>query len=76
MAFTDEPLFDARSVASELINNAYRHGEGMIEPIVKRFKRYMRIEVGDEGPTARCGGHEAKGDAVVDRVLADRGRVG
>jgi hypothetical protein len=61
MAFTDEPLSDARSVASELINNAYRHGEGMIEPIVKRFKRYMRIEVGDEGPTGAVRGKRGKG---------------
>jgi hypothetical protein len=46
----DELVFDARSVASELINNAYRHGEGTIELMVKRYKRYVRIEVGDEGP--------------------------
>ena len=47
----DELLFDARSVASELINNAYRHGEGTIELMVKRYARCVRIEVGDEGPT-------------------------
>jgi Histidine kinase-like ATPase domain len=47
----DELVLDGKRVASELINNAYRHGEGTIELMVKRYERYVRIEVGDEGPT-------------------------
>lgn len=34
-----------KSVASELITDAYRRSEGAIELTVKRHKRYVRIEV-------------------------------
>ena len=57
----DELVSDARSVASELINNAYRHGEGTIELMAKRYERYVRIEVGDEGPTGAVRVKRGKG---------------
>jgi hypothetical protein len=46
----DELVSGAKSVASELVNNAYRHGEGAIELKVEARARYIHIEVGDEGP--------------------------
>lgn len=66
----DELLFDARSVASELINNAYRHGEGTIELMVKRDERYVRIEVGDEGPTGAVRVRRSKGRRGLEIVEA------
>jgi hypothetical protein len=61
---------DARSVATELINNAYRHGEGTIELTVKRYERYVRIEVGDEGPTGAVRVKRGKGRRGLEIVEA------
>ena len=59
--YPDKIVSDAKTVTSELINNAYRHGEGVIALTVKREKRYVRIEVGDESPTAAVRVKRARG---------------
>ena len=44
-----ETLASAHLVASELVSNAYRHGEGAITLSVDRFADRLRIEVRDDG---------------------------
>jgi hypothetical protein len=56
--------------ASELINNAYRHDEGTIELIVKRYERYVRIEVGDEGPAGAARVRRCEGRRGLEIVEA------
>jgi anti-sigma regulatory factor (Ser/Thr protein kinase) len=42
-------LGDVKLVATELINNAYLHGEGRIQLRVSRVGERLRVEVIDEG---------------------------
>lgn len=67
-AWPAEAVFDAKTVASELVNNAYRHGEGAIQLTVRRHERYVRIEVGDEGPTGAARVQRGKGRRGLEIV--------
>jgi anti-sigma regulatory factor (Ser/Thr protein kinase) len=62
--YPDDLVTDAKTVASELINNAYRHGQGAIELKVERDPRYVRVDVADQGPIGSA------------RVWRSRGRYG
>ncbi len=72
----DATLEDAKTIASELVNNAYLHGEGRIELRVWAVQDRLRIEVIDQGHVDnlvpnyadRPGG---RGLIIVDR-LSDR----
>ncbi|HUA03643.1 MAG TPA: ATP-binding protein [Solirubrobacteraceae bacterium] len=66
----DAVIYDAKIAASELINNAYRHGEGAIELIVERHTGFIRIEVGDEGSTGADRVRRAKGRRGLEIVEA------
>lgn len=61
-------VFDAKTVASELVNNAYRHGEGTIQLTVRRHDRYVRIDVGDEGPSGAARVQRGKGRRGLEIV--------
>jgi len=65
-----EVVCDAKMVASELINNAYRHGEGEIELKVERDARCVRIDVADEGPTGAVRVQRARGRRGLEIVDA------
>ena len=49
----DGTLEDAKMVVSELVNNAYLHGEGQIELRVGAVQDRLRIEVIDQGHVAK-----------------------
>jgi len=51
-ADSPEQIADAKTVASELVNNAIVHGYGAIELRVSRRRGRLRIEVTDEGTDA------------------------
>jgi anti-sigma regulatory factor (Ser/Thr protein kinase) len=46
---TGQTLDDAQLVATELANNAFRHGQGTIEFTVQMRDEHIRIELIDEG---------------------------
>lgn len=64
----DGVVSDAKTIASELINNAYRHGEGTIELRVRRGPSRIRIDVGDEGPTGAVRVRRSKGRRGLEIV--------
>jgi anti-sigma regulatory factor (Ser/Thr protein kinase) len=66
--FPGEVVSDAKSVASELVNNAYRHGEGAIQLAIQRHEHRVRIEVGDEGPTGAARVQRGKGRRGLEIV--------
>jgi anti-sigma regulatory factor (Ser/Thr protein kinase) len=45
-------LNDAKLVASELVDNAYLHGRGLIELVLDRRQDRVRVEVIDQGQGA------------------------
>jgi anti-sigma regulatory factor (Ser/Thr protein kinase) len=47
-----EVLEDAKTVVSELVNNAYQHGTGVIELRLQVLDDRVRVEVVDEGQGA------------------------
>jgi anti-sigma regulatory factor (Ser/Thr protein kinase) len=72
----DATLEDAKSIASELVNNAYLHGEGRIELRVWAVQDRLRIEVIDQGHVDNLvpnhlDGPGGRGLIIVDR-LSDR----
>jgi hypothetical protein len=67
----DEVVADAKTVTTELINNAYRHGEGAIELLVRQHRTCIRIEVTDEGSTGAVRvtrGKGRRGLQIVDAL--------
>ena len=77
-----EALDDAKLVVSELVDNAYWHGEGRIGLRVEWTSEVLRVEVTDEGRDAkvairrlgaRGGGH---GLRLVDALSASWGSNG
>lgn len=64
-------LYDARTVLSELVNNAYIHGQGQIEVVLQLHEGRLRVEVIDEGQGAALEvRHEAKtGDGYGLRLV-------
>jgi anti-sigma regulatory factor (Ser/Thr protein kinase) len=74
-------LDDARTVVSELVNNAFVHGVGTIGLVVRLSGKLLRIEVTDEGQRAAIavtpsgterGGH---GMRIVDGLCTAWGAV-
>ena len=84
----DGQLDDAKTVASELVNNAYLHGEGQIELRVCASGVCLRIEVIDQGAhsdrvAVRSERSGSRGLAIVDQLAqrwgdarGDKPRVG
>lgn len=69
----DDALDDAKMVVSELVNNAYVHGEGRIDLRVFAGETQVRIEVIDEGHNSRLvANHLARGGS---RGLGLVGRI-
>jgi anti-sigma regulatory factor (Ser/Thr protein kinase) len=73
---TREKLDDLRLVVSELVDNAYLHGEGRIRLKLQRVDQAVHVEVMDEGTNAsikirrlgaRSGGH---GLRLVDHLCS------
>lgn len=69
----DGKLDDAKTVASELVNNAYVHGEGRIELRVSARELDLLIEVIDQGANshlvaARSESSGSRGLAIVDQL--------
>ena len=71
-----EMLDDLKTVASELVNNAYEHGRGRIRMKAQRNEHRIRLEVMDEGQDApiaiRASAFDGRGNGlrIVD-LLAD-----
>lgn len=72
-------LDDVKLIASELVDNAYVHGQGRIGLKLQLGERQLRVEVTDEGQNAsieirragaRNGGH---GLRLVDLLCSDWG---
>jgi len=66
-----EELADAKTVVSELVNNAVLHGRGAIRLRVSRRRGRIRIDVADEGndATIRAGNAETlHGLGIVDAL--------
>jgi anti-sigma regulatory factor (Ser/Thr protein kinase) len=61
-------LADAKTVLVELVNNAYRHGEGAIELRLRLLSDRLRIDVIDEG-----GGGPIR---IKDRLIPGLGGYG
>jgi anti-sigma regulatory factor (Ser/Thr protein kinase) len=53
-ALADGTLMTARLLVSELVSNAVRHGRGRITLRAQLFKRYLLVEVTDEGVGFEC----------------------
>lgn len=51
-------LADAKTVVTELVNNAYTHGHGAIELRVQMLDDRLRVEVVDQGKGASLGVRE------------------
>lgn len=66
----DAVVSDAKTVATELVNNAYRHGGGVIELKVERHDRHIRIDVADEGPTGAERVQRSEGSRGLEIVEA------
>jgi anti-sigma regulatory factor (Ser/Thr protein kinase) len=69
----DGKLDDAKTVASELVNNAYVHGEGRIELRVSAREIYLLIEVIDQGTNSHLVAVQSessgsRGLAIVDQL--------
>lgn len=76
----EQSLENALLVSSELVSNAYRHGEGDIELRVNLFDDRVRIEVIDEGkdqaPAVREQGADETGGwglQIVDQLALQWG---
>ena len=71
-----EVLDDLKTIASELVNNAYEHGKGEIRLKVLRSQHRIKLEVIDQGENApiaiRHNAFEGRGNGlrIVD-LLAD-----
>lgn len=68
---SDDEITDARTVVSELVNNAFLHGEGRIELRLGRRRGRARIEVIDQGQGAVLragGGGGSHGLDIVDAL--------
>jgi anti-sigma regulatory factor (Ser/Thr protein kinase) len=75
----DDALVGALLVVSELVTNAYHHGEGQIELRLKLGEERVRIEVVDEGegnaPEIREEAEDARGGGwglQIVETVADR----
>jgi anti-sigma regulatory factor (Ser/Thr protein kinase) len=72
-------LDDARTVVSELVNNAYVHGRGEIELRLSRWDERLRVEVVDQGSGAavdvrQAGAHGGgQGLRIVQALSLDWG---
>jgi anti-sigma regulatory factor (Ser/Thr protein kinase) len=71
----DRALDDAKTVASELVDNAYVHGEGRIELRVCAKGKHVRIEVIDQGQNShlvavQSEGSDSRGLAVVEQLAS------
>lgn len=75
----DRVLDDARTVVSELVNNAYIHGRGEIQLRVSRSHERLRVEVVDQGTGAavdvrQAGAHGGgQGLRIVQALSLDWG---
>ncbi|HSO98009.1 MAG TPA: ATP-binding protein [Solirubrobacteraceae bacterium] len=75
----DRVLDDARTVVSELVNNAYVHGSGEIELRLSRSGERLRVEVVDQGSGAavnvrKAGAHGGgQGLRIVQALSLDWG---
>jgi hypothetical protein len=63
-------LDDARLVASELANNAYLHGQGVIELSVAIFSDRLRVELSDEGTDAQLCVRDGHGLQIVEALAS------
>ena len=61
---------DARLVVSELANNAYLHGQGVIELSVAISSDRLRIELSDEGTNVQLRVHAGHGLQIVDALAS------
>ncbi|MBV9002106.1 MAG: ATP-binding protein [Solirubrobacterales bacterium] len=63
-------LEDARLVVSELANNAYLHGQGVIELTVEIFSDRLRVELSDEGANAQLRVRDGHGLQIVEALVS------
>ena len=76
---SDEALDDVRLVATELVDNAYVHGEGQITLRLLQRKDRVRVEVIDQGQGAAIQIHheepsgQGHGLRMVDHICTEWG---
>lgn len=63
-------LEDARLVVSELANNAYLHGQGVIELSVEVLSDRLRVELSDEGTNAQLRMRDGHGLQIIDALVS------
>jgi anti-sigma regulatory factor (Ser/Thr protein kinase) len=68
----DGSLEDAKMIVSELVNNAFLHGEGQIELRVGAVRDRLRIEVIDQGHVASLVAEQRDCPGGLGLVIVDR----
>ena len=78
---TDEEITDAKLVVSELVTNAYEHGQHPLHVRLRRTRDLIRIEVTDLSPRVPVVGRSSvrvtrgRGLVLVDRLCRKWGAV-
>jgi anti-sigma regulatory factor (Ser/Thr protein kinase) len=67
---TSERLEDAKTIVSELANNAFLHGVGRIDLTITRLKDRIRIAISDQGAgVSATRGHEPNNGRFGFRIV-------
>lgn len=78
---TDDEITDAKLVVSELVSNAYQHGEHPLHLRLRRTRNLIRVEVTDLSPRLPVVGRSSvrvtrgRGMVLVDRLTRRWGVV-
>ncbi|WP_447009160.1 ATP-binding protein [Saccharothrix hoggarensis] len=78
---TEDEIADAKLVASELVTNAYQHGQHPLQLRLRRTRALIRVEVTDLSPRLPVVGRSSawvargRGMVLVDRLCRRWGAV-